>query len=101
MGFLLDFLSFAVFSSISARQLTNEPVCIAVTTFVLNFKMLFIFLLFLLSFCLFLLSLYVCDMFKRVGAHRGQKRKLDTMDLEMQMSVNCPAGVLGTKPVSS
>ena len=35
------------------------------------------------------------------GAHRGQKRALDPLELELQMVVNCRVGAAGTKLHSS
>lgn len=32
-----------------------------------------------------------------IGIHRGQKRKLDLLELELQMAMSCFTWVLGTK----
>lgn len=43
------------------------------------------------------LCLCVGIVYMSVGIHRGQKRKLDLLELELQMAMNCFTWVLGTK----
>lgn len=47
------------------------------------------------------LCLCVGIVYMSVGIHRDQKRKLDLLELELQMAMNCFTWVLGTKHVDT